>query len=273
MNPGKLNKKSETDLHSKSWSFIIENKFWEIKSWKRNTVLLCDQSKHQPPNSPSWDLSKHQHLISHHQDMNPFHMRLKFTFSPLASLGIQEHNLFYLSVILLWLAAPQRWIPISDWAQKGIPISDWDSRLACFPIGRSLDFRSTTGRPDHARCALILLGTGGSGNGSVRPTVCGSYLVESTAGGGAAEVSEAQAGGPARHQRRPPPASNHADIVPDIQRRASGSRLRLSCTVSFFQHITKSKRCAKFFFRGWKLSWQSKNFQHCLGKIRLCPQQ
>ena len=204
--------------------------------------------------------------------MNPFHMRLKFTFSPLASLGIQEHNLFYLSVILLWLAAPQRWMPISDWAQKGIPISDWDSRLACFPIGRSLDFRSTTGRPDHARCALILLGTG-SDNGSVRPTVCGSYLVESTAGGGAAEVSEAQAGGPARHQRRPPPASNHADIVPDIQRRASGSRLRLSCTVSFFQHIPKSKRCTKFFFRGWKLSWQSKNFQHCLGKIRLCPQQ
>ena len=95
---------------------------------------------------------------------------------------------------------------------------------------------------------VILLGTG-SGNGSVRPTVCGSYLVESTAGGGAAEVSEAQAGGPARHQRRPPPASNHADIVPDIQRRASGSRLRLSCTVSFFQHIPKSKRCAKFFFR------------------------
>ena len=207
MNPSKLYKKSDTDLHSKSWIFRIENKFWEIKSWKRNTALLCDQSKHQPPNSPSWDSSKHQHPIPHHQDMNPFHMRLKFTFSPLASLGIQEHNLFYLSVILLWLAAPQRWIPISDWAQKGIPISDWDSRLACFPIGRSLDFRSTTGRPDHARCALILLGTG-SGNGTVRPTVCGSYLVESTAGGGAAPRRFL------RHKLEVPPGTNGAHHQP-----------------------------------------------------------
>ena len=82
---------------------------------------------------------------------------------------------------------------------------------------------------------------------------CAPHCVRFLSGGvyswrrGRLEVSEAQAGGPARHQRRPPPASNHADIVPDIQRRASGSRLRLSCTVSFFQHIPKSKRCAKFF--------------------------
>ena len=92
---------------------------------------------------------------------------------------------------------------------------------------------------------------------------------ESTAGGGAAPPRFLrQAGGPARHQRRSP-ASRAADIVPDIQRLASGSRLRLSWLV--FPPSNSSE----------KLLWVSqavvqshpKSSNMVFGMTKLCLQQ
>ena len=79
-------------------------------------------------------------------------------------------------------------------------------------------------------------------NGTPTLTVCGSYLVVSgQLGRPRPRFLRHQLGGPARHQLRPPPASRAADIVPDIQRLASGSRLLLSCLLVFFSNSSERK--------------------------------